>query len=91
MKKQFAAWSSSVDVLSNTDEWYSALFQPIDDLDQISQASSEPVEFPNDERISFAGEIDGGFQTGSRTFRTGGDIFINFSATEFLQLVFLQT
>ena len=66
------------------------MFQTVDDLDQVSKTASEPGELPDDERIAFAGKIDGRFQTDSLVFRTGSDVFVNFRAAELFELVCLQ-
>jgi hypothetical protein len=68
VKKQFAARSTSIDILSNADKRNAALFQTVDDLDQVPQTSSEPVELPDDQRIAFTGKINGGFQTDALTW-----------------------
>ena len=57
----FAARSARVDILRDANERHALLFETDDDLDQIAQTATKPVEFPDDERIAFTREIDGGF------------------------------
>jgi hypothetical protein len=69
VKKHFAAWRPGIDVLREAGERYTALFEPVDDLNQISQTPLESVELPDDERVALASKIDRRFQINTRTLR----------------------
>jgi hypothetical protein len=64
--------------------------ESIDGLDKILQGTAKPVQFPNDQCVSFASVVNGFSQTSSRIDSAAGDIAEDLFAPGLLESVLLQ-
>src|SRR5215469_10269047 len=90
MEDQFASAGCRVHALAQTLKPDFAGGESIYGLDEMLQGTAKPVQLPHDQRVSFAGVINGFGQTSARIDSAAGNIAEDLFAPGFMESVLLQ-
>jgi hypothetical protein len=75
--EHLARCGSCIDVFGQRSQRYPPLTQRFGRVEQMAQAPSEPIEFPDNEGIARSEIRDRALEPGSRSQRARGGIFVN--------------
>ncbi len=90
MKEQYAVRCGCIDVFLHASKTNSSSLQLPNAFDQVFQGAPESIQFPNDERVTSADELERRFDTVALSGRAAGNICEQFLAPSFFERVALQ-